>query len=233
MSTNVDPDTTPPTYVEHRELIRIGEPGTASPPRPSRVRVAASNGAVAEGDVQTWLGGGLPPMSSTFMKDFTTKYMDPTEVYARFEALAAEFPNISELVTLPYKTNGYQRRAQATMAGSTLSGNTPPVALQAGAVVLTSRAWGHEGGNDISAEFRNPSAASSPLSVAVTDKDIVVNLGTDASGALSSTGAQVADAINAHPAASQLVVANVFTRVSTRWSRRSCPARASCSRERA
>ncbi len=213
MSTNVDPDTTPPTYVEHRELIRIGEPGTASPPRPSRVRVASSSGAVAEGDVQTWLGGGLPPMSSTFMKDFTTKYMDPTEVYARFNALAAEFPNISELVTLPYKTNGYQRRAQATMAGTTLSGNTPPVALQAGAVVLTSRAWGHEGGNDISAEFRNPSAASSPLSVAVTDKDIVVNLGTDASGALSSTGAQVVDAINAHPAASQLVVANVFTRV--------------------
>ena len=28
-----------------------------------------------------------------------------------------------------------------------------------GAVVLTSRAWGHEGGNDISAEFLNPSAS--------------------------------------------------------------------------
>ena len=35
MSTNVDPDTEPNTYIEHRELVRIGEPGTASPPRPA------------------------------------------------------------------------------------------------------------------------------------------------------------------------------------------------------
>ena len=40
--------------------------------------------------------------------------MDPTEVYARFGELAAEFPDIAELITLPNKTNGYQRRAQAT-----------------------------------------------------------------------------------------------------------------------
>ena len=131
-----------------------------------------------------WLGGGLPPMAAGFLKDFTTHYMDPTEVYARFGTLAAEFPNISELVPLPNKTNGYQRRAQATMAGTTLPGNSPPGATaQSQAVVLTSRAWGHEGGNDITAEFRNPLAANSPLSVSVTGKDIVVSLGTDAAGA--------------------------------------------------
>src|ERR671914_2085901 len=154
MSTNVAPDTTPDTYIEHRELVRIGEPGTASPPRPTRIRIGSSTGAVKEADVDTWLGGGLPPMSSNYLKDFTTRYMDPTEVYARFEQLADEFPNISELITLPHKTNGYQRRAQATMAGGTPSGNTPPGSQQAGAVVLTSRAWGHEGGNDVAAEFR-------------------------------------------------------------------------------
>ena len=98
-------------------------------------------------------------MSAGFSADFTTRYLDPTEIYARFEQLAAEFPNLAELITLPNKTNGYQRRAQATMAGATLTGNTPPTALQAGAVVLTSRAWGHEGGNDITAEFRNPGRA--------------------------------------------------------------------------
>jgi Zinc carboxypeptidase/Chitobiase/beta-hexosaminidase C-terminal domain len=213
MSTNIDPDTTPDTYVEHRELVRIGEPGTSTPRKPTRVRVGSSTGNFKEADVETWLGGGLPPMSSRFQKDFTTHYMDPTEVYARFRQLATEFPNISQLITLPNETNGYQRRAQATMAGGTGSGNTPPGSLQSGAVVLTSRAWGHEGGNDIGAEFRNPGAPNSPLTVMVTGDDIVVDLATNASGALSSTGTDVANAINAHPAASQLVVANVFTRV--------------------
>ena len=173
-------------------------------------------------------------MSSTFLSDFTTRYMDPTEVKARFTALAAEFPNIATLVPLPYKTNGYQRKAQATLAanattlqaataagatairvashdrarrrdaasrstsartrsgarsrsvvtpnpavagperhpdgaadararerravfsGESASGNTAAGDSQPSAVVLTSRAWGHEGGNDITVEFRDP-----------------------------------------------------------------------------
>ena len=57
-------------------------------------------------------------MGPDFLKDFTTRYMDPTEVYARIEALADEFPNIARLVPLPYKTNGYQRRAQARWRGA-------------------------------------------------------------------------------------------------------------------
>jgi len=213
MSTNIDPDTTPDTYIEHRELVRIGEVGTTDPPRPSRIRVGSSTGESMEADVETWLGGGLPPMHEDFIRDFSTRYMDPTEIYAEFQRLEDEFPNLAELITLPNKTNGYQRRAQATMAGGTNSGNTPPTSLQAGAVVLTSRAWGHEGGNDVTAEFRSPNAPSSPLTVTRTGNDIVVLLATDSTGALTSTGQQVVDAINAS-AASALVVANVFTRVS-------------------
>jgi hypothetical protein len=120
--------------------------------------------------------------------------MDPTEVRERFTALAAEFPNISELIPLPYETNGYQRRAQANMAGSTTPGGTPtgpgstPPGSQTGAtVVLTSRAWGHEGGNLITAEFLNPGIPDSPLTVAVIGNDISVSLTTDATGALTST----------------------------------------------
>ena len=154
-------------------------------------------------------------MSSTFLTDhIPNHYVDPTELYAEFEKLAAEFPNISELITLPNKTNGYQRRAQATMAGTAGSASTPPASQQAGAIVLTSRAWGHEGGNDISAEFRNPMAADSRLSVSVTGTEIIVTLATNSFGALTSTGTQVVDAINAHLDARQLVVANKFTRVS-------------------
>jgi hypothetical protein len=285
MNVNIDPDTAPDTYVEHRELVRIGEFGEATPAAPTRIRIGSSTGATVEADVQPWLAGGLPPMSDGFLKDFTTRYMDPTEVYARFEALAAEFPNIAELIPLPYETNGYQRKAQATLApigtsltvaapagttdvrvGSTagLTAGTQVVvgsaanqevrtvqttlnapspnpnlrfttALSNGhpagdqvfrvgttadsgsgavgpqsAVVVTSRAWGHEGGNDIAVELRNPGAANSPLSVAVVGKDILVALATDGTGALTSTAADVVNAINANPQASQLVVATTF-----------------------
>src|SRR5829696_5431687 len=215
MAANIDPDTTPDTYIEHRELVRIGDPGTSSPPRPTRIRVGSSTGNSAEGDVQTWLGGGLPPMASTYQKDFTTRYLDPTELYAEFDKLAAEYPNISELITLPNKTNGYQRRAQATMSGAFGSGVTPNTRLgQESAVVLTSRAWGHEGGNDIAAEFRNPGVPNSPLTVSMVGNELVVLLATDASGQLTSTGAQVVAAINANADASKKLVASVFTRLS-------------------
>jgi hypothetical protein len=210
MSVNIDPDTTPDTYIEHRQLIRIGDAGSTAPPQPTRIRIGSSTGATREGDVNVWLGGGLPPMGSGFLKDFTTHYMDPTEVYARTRALAAEFSNIARLVKLPYRTNGYQRRAQATLAGTTPSGNPVPTAAQGGAVVLTSRAWGHEGGNDLSAEFRNPGVASSPLDVSVSDEDIVVSLATDAAGAPSSTAQQVVEAINSDRAARRLVVALTY-----------------------
>ena len=211
MSTNIDPDTTPDTYIEHRELIRIGEPGTILPQAPTRIRVGSSTGESAEGDVQVWLGGGLPPMKKTFISGFSTRYMDPTEVYARFEALATEFPNIAETITLPHKTNGYQRKAQANMSGLTGSGNSPQGATaQSQTVVLTSRAWGHEGGNDITAEFVHPGVANSPLTVSMTGNDLSVRLATDAAGALASTAAQVVAAINATPAANALLVALTY-----------------------
>jgi hypothetical protein len=211
MSTNIDPDTTPDTYIEHRQLVRIGDAGTTEPPRPTRIRIGSSTGQTKEADVNTWLGGGLPPMASDFIKDFTTHYMDPTEIYARFHELAAEFPNISELITLPNKTNGYERKAQANMSG-TLDIGTPPAGAtaQSQTVVLTSRAWGHEGGNDITAEFLNPGTPNAPLSVSMTGNDLQVRLGTDAAGAPSSTAAQVVDAVNANAAASTLLVALTY-----------------------
>ena len=212
MSTNIDPDTTPDTYIEHRELVRIGEVGSVLPPRPTKIRVGSSTGQSAEGDVQVWLGGGLPPMKEKFVSDFTTHYMDPTEVYARFDALAEEFPNIAELITLPNKTNGYQRRAQAMMAGltnPTVLGNLgTTTATQA--VILTSRAWGHEGGNDLTAEFVHPGVAGSPLSVTLTGNDLRVSLATDSAGVLTSTAAQVAAAINAHAGAAAKLVAQTY-----------------------
>ncbi len=212
MNVNIDPDTTPDTYIEHRELVRIGDSGTASPPQPTMIRIGSETGAFIEAPVQIWLGGGLPPMKKGFMSDFTTRYLDPTEVYTRFDELAAEFPNLAEMITLPNKTNGYQRRAQALMAGltsPTFTGNLgTTTATQA--VILTSRAWGHEGGNDLTAEFVHPGIADSPLSVTLTSNDLRVSLATDSAGALTSTAAQVAAAINAHAGAAAQLVAQTY-----------------------
>ncbi len=215
MNVNIDPDTTPDTYIEHRELIRIGAADSASPPRPTRIRIGSSTGATIEAPVNIWLGGGLPPMSSRFLKDFTTRYMDPTEVYGRFRELATEFPNLAQLIPLPNATNGYQRRAQALMAGTTDPGNSlpnNPAGQEAAtrAVVLTSRAWGHEGGNAITAEFVNPGVANAPLTVTLTGNDLLVALATDAAGAATSTAADVVAAVNADAAASALLVARTY-----------------------
>ena len=215
MNLNIDTDTTPDTYIEHRELVRIGAAGTSSPRRPDRIRIGSSTGATIEAEVNTWVGGGLPPMGNRYLRDFTTRYMDPTEIYQRFGELAREFPNIAQLIPLPNRTNGYQRRAQATMEGTTPPGNSFPnddagQAQAARAVVLTSRAWGHEGGNDITAEFIDPGQPNSPLAVTMTGNNLLVRLATDGTGALTSTAAAVVAAINANAQANARLVAVTY-----------------------
>jgi hypothetical protein len=212
MNVNIDPDTTPDTYIEHRILVKVGEINTSTPAAPTRIRIGSSNGTFVEADVNTWLGGGLPPMSSNFLSNFTTRYMDPTEVYGRFRELAAEFPDLTTIIPLPNKTNGYQRRAQALMAGLTnpaLTGNLTGAAPTQ-AVILTSRAWGHEGGNDLTAEFVNPGVPNAPLTVSFVGNDLSVRLATGPTGALTSTAAQVVAAINASPGAFAKLVAGTY-----------------------
>ena len=102
---------------------------------------------------------------------------------------------------------------------------------------LFSKAMGHLGGNNITAEFKNPGRGHAELAavdhgdrrhvarpttpndadasngiseITVPIKDIVVNLATDGTGALTSTAAQVIAAINADPAASALVTAYTY-----------------------
>jgi hypothetical protein len=199
-------------YLYHTGLFRVTD-------RPSSVRVASANGGVDTLPVKDWVskdGKGFP---ATFQKDFNTHYVDPQEGYQRISDLAAQYPNISQVYDLPNKTNGYQRKSQAivgtatTYTGSTTSNNQQNIiggldaANQAQAVVLTSVAWGQDGGNDITAELVKP-GASQPLSVAVNGKAITVTLATDASGAVTSTAKQVVDAINA--SAASLVSATTF-----------------------
>ena len=188
-------------YMYHRILLRVGAAGSTSPV-PASVRVASSTGSFTEGPVKEWPGGDLPPYADGYLSGFTTHYMDPVEVYDRINDLATEFPNIAEVIDLPYKTGGYQRKAMAVMDGATDIGGAPADASRA--VLLISKAFGHEGGNSIQAEFvTSVPPPVSPL-VNVTGSKITVTLGA------GSTAAQVVQAINAHPAASELVTAHTY-----------------------
>ncbi|MCX4472567.1 M14 family metallopeptidase [Micromonospora sp. NBC_01655] len=159
--------------------------------RPHRIQITSPTGDVAVVEVKEWLP--IPetnPEGPGYQKDFVTSYLTPTELYARIKQLAAEFPQLAEVVELPYKTNGYRRKAQVVLG-----------AANANRVAVDSLAWGHEGGNDISVELADPGAADRPLSVTVTDKAIRVALATDAAGAVTSTAAEVAAALNAQAGA--------------------------------
>ncbi|MFI7491874.1 M14 family metallopeptidase [Micromonospora echinaurantiaca] len=155
--------------------------------RPDRIRITSPTGDVAIATVKEWLPTpGDGPEGPGYQKDFVTSYLTPTELYARIHQLAAEFPDLAEIVELPYKTNGYRRHAQAVLGTATAS-----------RVAVDSLAWGHEGGNAVSVELADPGAPNTPLSVTVTGSAVRVTLGTDSAGAVTSTAAQVVAALNA------------------------------------
>ena len=188
-------------YMYHRHLVRV------STVEPKTVRVASSAGGTDTATVSEWVGTTRPPHAAGYQRGFFNRYMDPTEITARFTSLAVEFDGLADIVNLPNLTHGYRRPATTVMGvplGAPYAGqigNFNNAAAQQ-AVILESLAWGHEGGNDIFATFRNPGAANAPLTVSMTGNELVVDLATDAGGALSSTAAQVVNAVNADAGAS-------------------------------
>ena len=172
-------------YMYHRRQIPVTK-------RPSLIQVVSSAGGSAGGSVVDWLVPTKPNKKTDVpFKDFVDHYMDPTELDARIEQLHAEFPELTDLVELPNRSNGYRRKAQAIL------GATSPTSQQASAVVATSKAYGSEGGNDVWVELKNPGAADQPLSVSALANYVLVSLATNAAGAPSSTAAQVVAAIDA------------------------------------
>ena len=186
-------------------------------------------------------GKALPPRVAGFQKDFISKYMDPTEVYNRMDELTRDHGDIMQAINLPHKTAGYQRQANAVLEGTTVGPSATTglfpnpstgtsaanIASRSRAVQLFSKALGHEGGNNITAELKAPAAgtANAPLSITVTDgvweevdpadTDAADGFARircrsrtsrstwrrDAAGVVTTTAKQVVDAINAHPAA--------------------------------
>jgi len=179
-------------YMYHRLLLPIDGP------RPATVTVTSSAGGSDTGEVSDWLYPVHPLTDRPgYRYDFVDGYEHPTQLYARLEELARQHPDITELITLPHRTNGYQRKAQAILG----SGN-------ASAVVVTSQAWGHEGGNDITVEIAAPQGPNQTLSVSTSGTAITVTPATDAAGNITSTAAQVAEALRTQ--AGHLVYAHTY-----------------------
>ncbi|TDD98963.1 zinc carboxypeptidase [Jiangella asiatica] len=187
-------------YLYHRFDLPVPVDDVAA-----EVTISSSAGASITVPVTQWLGDPLDEPGPHYATGFVDHYMDPTEVYERIESLVAEFPDVAEIIELPYQTNGYRRHAQAQIDAGLDLDEEPDRAFY-----VTSHAWGHEGGNDLLLETRHPAADNSPLSVSVDADKIIVSLATDGDGSLVSTAAQVVDAINSSAQASALVTAATF-----------------------
>ena len=96
-------------YMFHRNLFKVSA-------RPSAIRVTSPLGA-ADGFVSDWLQTPVTPLTDLpgYQSDFVPIYTPPEAVYARFDEIARQYPKIAEIVALPNKTNGYQRKAQGTL----------------------------------------------------------------------------------------------------------------------
>ena len=69
---------------------------------------------------------------------------------------------------------GYQGTSYITFDANNLpvAGGAPSTANQARAVILTSKTFGHLGGNTLTAQFLDPAANNSPLTVSLTGNAI-------------------------------------------------------------
>jgi Zinc carboxypeptidase/Chitobiase/beta-hexosaminidase C-terminal domain len=172
--------------------------------------VAAIPFAATAGQAVRATVDGVPSGSTDFILTLRdpngVRVGNPVDTGTSPEFLSSTF---SMTGTYSYEISGYQgdlgdftfKIEPVTISAATAA---------AASVVLTAKEWGHTGGDEITAEFKNPGAVSLPLTVEVTGKDIVVKLATSDTGALTSTAAQVVAAINAKPETAALVTAMTY-----------------------
>ena len=190
-STTLRPFVDAGVYLYHRRSTSVNG-------RPDVLTVSSDTGGSATTLFREWLPDQEPKWD--YERGFIDHYMDPTELTARIESLAVEFPDLAEIIDLPYLTNGYRRQAMGQIDGPSSSTR----------VVITSQAWGHEGGNGLVVETLDPGSPNQPLTVRVSDGTISISLATDGVGGLTSSAAEVITAINNDTAASSLVRADPY-----------------------
>jgi hypothetical protein len=167
---------------------------------PDTVTVTSADGTSATAPTREWspvVGSGYP---EGYQWGFVNEgYMDAVQSTQRIEDLAAEFPRLTQVIDLPYRTHGYRREAQAFLGSITSN-----------AFYLITKAFGHEGGNDYVLEVVNPGTPNAPLTVALDGTTVSVSAATDAGGAVTTTAAQAVAALNADPDISAIATAYTY-----------------------
>ena len=176
-------------YLYHR----VGVPEPLEGP-PSSITVTADDGSEVTTAPTEWVdaeGEGYP---AGYQWGFTDDgYVDPLQARQHIESLAAEFPDLAEIVDLPEDSAGYQKPAQGWI-GSTFANGW----------FVRTHALGHEGGNGKAIEAVAPDAPDRPLQVSFDGTTVRVELATDSDGEVTSTANDVVAAVNASEAADVL-----------------------------
>lgn len=169
---------------EYQYHVALPQPLPAQP-----VRVTASSSLGGQSRVvvpAAWPGATPPPQPSGYQKDFIRAYLTPTDLAARIKRLHRQYPQLTDVIDLPDRTQGYRRTAAAYLGD--------PAAV---AVVVESVKFGDQGMNGVQVRTADPLAANRPLSATYRDRVLIVSLATDAGGKVISSTDDVAAFITA------------------------------------
>lgn len=175
-------------YLYHRTSNPV--PADAEPG--DEIVITDDDGDSVSATMTEWLPGSPDGTDhpAGYQWHFVDGYVDAFQSRAKIRELAAEFPDLAEIVDLPENSPGYRRPAMASIGDPGTNRN----------VWAETHVDGHEGGNDYLFETVDPGTADSSLSAELDGMTVRVSLATDGSGALTSTSEEVAAAINASEA---------------------------------
>jgi Zinc carboxypeptidase len=156
------------------------------PAQPVQVTATSSLGGTVDTTPAAWPDAVPPPLPSGYQKDFIDAYLTPVDIRARIARLARQYPDLTDVIDLPYPTQGYRRTASAYL------GDPASTAL-----VVESVRFGSQGMNGVQVQTVDPGAPNRPLSTRYQDRLLTISLATDASGALSSSTDDVAGLVTA------------------------------------
>ncbi|MPZ53541.1 MAG: hypothetical protein GEU79_12550 [Acidimicrobiia bacterium] len=154
---------------------------------PDEVTMTSSDGTSITVPVTEWIPGeeeGFPPGYQWGFTD--TGYLDPDQINTIIEDLATQYPDLTEVIELPFQSVGYQWPAQALVFDGDIGAG----------LYAETNIMGHEGGNDYVLEISDPGVPDSDLAATLDGTTVNVLLATDGAGTLVSTAAEVAAAIS-------------------------------------
>ncbi len=151
------------------------------PATPVSLTATSSLGGSAELAPRPWPGAQPPPTPTGYQQDFISAYMTPTDVKARIQRLARQYPSLVDVIDLPNKTQGYRRTASGYLGDPASA-----------AVVVESAGFGDQGWNGVRVRTVKPSGPNHPLTARYANRVLTVTLATGRDRAVTSTTDQVA-----------------------------------------